>query len=265
MLWPVFFISLLLVVLQAAISAKENASLSPAQRKNIKYTLLIITLHMIQPVARLYGRFKHGLTPWRKRGAALHSGFLFVFNKPIFSYWSEKWKSAEEWLFAIEQNLITERSRVKRGGDFDNWDIQVRSGLFAFGRGLLSIEEHGGGKQYLRFKCKTHYAFSGYLLAGSLFLIAVISALAGEYVVSLIMWTMFSFVTYQYIMESAGCLNNLYLAFHHLSKNVQQENAKDPQFIPLAKRNSHFERIRKIRANVSTASIGELVTSEATN
>jgi hypothetical protein len=181
---------------------------------------------MIQPVARLYGRFKHGLTPWRKRGVPLNSRFHFAFRQHIFTHWSEKWKSTEEWLTEIEQNLISEKTRVKRGGDFDEWDIQVRSGLFASGKALLSIEEHGGGKQFLRFKCKTHYSFAGYLLVGSLGMIALIAALSGAYMVGVIFWGMFSYTLYNYIMEKAGCINSLYAAFNHLSINVQQQSFK---------------------------------------
>ena len=263
LMWPVFFLSIMLVVLQAAISAKKDTSLLPTQKKNIKYRLLIIALHMIQPIARLYGRYKHGLTPWRMRGAELNPGFLFAFHKHIFTYWTEKWKSAEDWLSAIEQNLITQKARVKRGGDFDNWDIQVRSGLFAFARGLISIEEHGGGKQFLRFKCKTYYAFSGYLLAGSLGLVAFIAGLSGEYIVGGILWVMFSFIVYKYFIESAICLNNLHIAFQHLS--TRHESVKDPRFVQVLKRKGlQVEEIVEITEDTPTVSIGELVTSNAT-
>ena len=226
-MWPLFFISILLVVLQAAISASKNSSLRDAQKKNYKYHLLIIGLHLMQPVARLMGRFKHGLTPWRKRRVQANEIFMFVFGKHVFTYWSEKWKSAEDWLTGIEHNLIAAKTRVKRGGDFDEWDIMVRNGLFVSGRGLLAIEEHGAGKQQLRFRCKTDCSILGYILTISLSLLAVAAAWNGEILVASILWGMFSITVYRYLIETAGCLNNLYLAFSSLNHESSNGRAKE--------------------------------------
>jgi len=217
--WPLFIASMIMVVVQAAISAKKNSSLQPYQKKNFKYTFLIIALHVLQPVARLYGRFKHGLTPWRKRGMGLDSIFLFVFGNHIFVYWSEKWKATEEWLMEIEQNLMANKTRVRRGKEFDTWDLQVRSGLFSEGHGLLAIEEHGGGKQLLRFRCKTYYSFAGYLLSGTLCALSVIAAVSGEVIVAATFWIMFSITVYRYVIETAGCLNSLFTAFYKLKQS----------------------------------------------
>ena len=40
---------------------------------------------------------------------------------------------------------------VKQGGDFDLWDLEMRGGLFGAVRSRMALEEHGGGKQLLRF------------------------------------------------------------------------------------------------------------------
>src|SRR5438105_13118605 len=112
---------------------------------------------MVQPVARLYGRFRNGLTPWRKRGAGTNFRFLFGLRTHVFTHWSEEWRSAESWLQSIEKNVKSLRARVKQGNDFSRWDIQVRNGLFIRTNGLLTIEEHGGGKQLIRFRCTPHY------------------------------------------------------------------------------------------------------------
>ena len=41
---------------------------------------------------------------------------------------------------------------VFRGGDFNDWDLEVRGGLFGSIRTLMAIEEHGSGKQLIRFR-----------------------------------------------------------------------------------------------------------------
>jgi hypothetical protein len=46
-----------------------------------------------------------------------------------------------------------------RGGEYDRWDLEVRGGLFGATRLLAATEEHGAGKQLVRFrlwpKCST--------------------------------------------------------------------------------------------------------------
>ena len=55
------------------------------------------------------------------------------------------------------------------GNDFDSWDLEVRGGLLGAARIKLAVEEHGGGKQLLRFrvwpKIKTSLLFSVGILA----------------------------------------------------------------------------------------------------
>ncbi len=229
--WIPFAITVFVVVMQAAISASRNSSLQPHQKKNYKYNALIIVLHVIQPVARLYGRLKHGLTPWRKRGMDFDSLVLFVLGKHIFSYWSEKWRSSDEWLTLIEKDLMNKKTRVRRGKEFDNWDLEVRTGLFSSSRGVLAVEDHGGGKQYLRFRCQTFYNFHGYMLCATLCGLAVLAAMSGELLVGGIFWLMFSIAVYRYLVETAQCLNSLYLAFHSLG-DVEEQSAT-PKVIPL--------------------------------
>ncbi|MGH9423992.1 MAG: hypothetical protein ACRD3J_28715 [Thermoanaerobaculia bacterium] len=41
---------------------------------------------------------------------------------------------------------------TSRGGDFDNWDLEVSGGLVGQARTLMAIEEHGGGRQLVRYR-----------------------------------------------------------------------------------------------------------------
>jgi glycosyltransferase involved in cell wall biosynthesis len=151
-LWPVFGLSVAIIFTQAALSAATNVSHQIKQKNNIKYWLLITLLHVLQPVARLYGRIKQGLTPWRAKWTISGLRYLFDFRNKIFTHWSEEWRSAEDCLTDIEQNLIELKIRVKRGGDFDRWDVEVDNGIFSINQALLTVEEHGSGKQMLKLK-----------------------------------------------------------------------------------------------------------------
>jgi hypothetical protein len=102
----------------------------------------------VQPLARLIGRIRSGLTVWRRRGRA---GLAWPW--PHTSWvWSEEWFSTEERLTAIEEDLVRHGAVTRRGGDFDRWDLEVRGGLLGCARMLMAIEEHGAGKQLLRFR-----------------------------------------------------------------------------------------------------------------
>jgi hypothetical protein len=103
---------------------------------------------MAQPLARLHGRINHGLTPWRRRG-------LRHWATPLpqgIELWSEQWHSAEEWLASLEQALSAQSAVATRGGAFDRWDLQIRGGLLGGVRIRLAVEEHGAGKQLLRWR-----------------------------------------------------------------------------------------------------------------
>ena len=47
---------------------------------------------------------------------------------------------------------LRKRAAVKRGGDFDRWDLEVRGGLLGCIRAVAMIEEHGAGKQLFRLR-----------------------------------------------------------------------------------------------------------------
>ena len=221
-----FAISIGIVVMQACISAKRNSSLQAEHKKNIKYISLIIVLHLVQPVARLYGRFTNGLTPWRRKGAG--SDFRFIFNKKqrVFSLWYEEWQDAESWLIKIEKNLVNLRSRIKRGGDFDNWDLQVNNGLFAKGRGLLTIEEHGGGKQYLRLKCKAIFTPVAYSITIFLAGLCLWAAWDHEFVASGIFGFFLTLAIFRSFYEADSSLNSLYVALMQSGTNEEAERIK---------------------------------------
>lgn len=222
-MWPVFFGAIAVVIIQAAISAYKNASLPPHKKNNIKYRLLIIALHIIQPIARLNGRIKHGLTPWRRRGAGITREALFTFRSKTFLHWSEEWRSMEDWLTEIEKNLVHLKSRIKRGGDFDHWDVQVNNGIFGAARGLLTVEEHGGGKEYLRFNCRKRYSTAGLFFFSLQAIITLFALWEGQWIAAAFVGTLTLLLGMQILAETARSFNSLYSAFALLSVNKEIE------------------------------------------
>jgi GT2 family glycosyltransferase len=109
---------------------------------------LIALFFLLQPLARLAGRMRYGLTPWRRRGE-----FLFAIPWPRQrQLWSERWRSQSDRLLALESDLGTRSMSVQRGGDYDRWDLDVRLGPLAAARVRVGVEEHGHGRQLVRFR-----------------------------------------------------------------------------------------------------------------
>ncbi len=236
-LWllPVFFFSLIILFVQAGLSAAK--SLKARKFKNnvqyFKYWGLTTALHLIQPIARLYGRIEYGLVPWRKRGSKFFTMDLLLKNRVSLTNWSEKWKAPQEWLQEIERNLITSGVRVRRGGPYDEWDLHVACGFFSSAMGLLTIEEHGGGKQLLRFKCKPKYSRTGILLTIILSILSVMAAVEKSYVATGFMGFLVVLLIITYFKDNARAMYNLSKAFTSLSASVEnidiQNSAINPE------------------------------------
>ncbi|MBI3939646.1 MAG: glycosyltransferase [Acidobacteria bacterium] len=120
-------------------------------RRTSRLLLLSITafLHVLQPLARLQGRLRLGLKPWRTRTLA---GFTFPWPRASH-LWREHWKAPDESLRSMEALFRQHRTVATRGGDYDRWDLEIRGGAFGTARIRMAVEEHGAGRQMLRFRC----------------------------------------------------------------------------------------------------------------
>ncbi len=155
--WPPLGIIRLLLALaagwslaQAVVSAwRETPPRAFARRREwVAFRLVTALLHLVQPVARLRGRLGLGLTVWRQRGVP-ERALPWPRN---FAIWSESWRPAAEWLGALAKTLRNGQAIVEHGGSFDTWDLTVRDGTLGAVRVLMAVEEHGAGKQLIRFR-----------------------------------------------------------------------------------------------------------------
>lgn len=136
------------MVLASLNAAQACFAVTPQSRlAQAKLRVLTAFLHLIHPMARLRGRLRHKLTPWRRRGV---SG-LAVPRPRRHSIWSEQWRDSHERLQSLEADLKQRRAIVLRGGDYDYWDLQIQDGTFGAVRVRMAIEEHGAGRQLVRF------------------------------------------------------------------------------------------------------------------
>jgi hypothetical protein len=158
LLWtiPVFAVAAGATIAQALLSASQARLSTPARgRKLLKLRLITAWLHIIQPIARLWGRLRHGL----------HAGRMRLKQRPAIpiartvDVWRETWQAPEDKIRRLAEYLRRDGAVIVSGGDYDRYDIAVRGGLFAGARVLMTVEEHGSGKQMFRFLVAPVYSF----------------------------------------------------------------------------------------------------------
>ena len=146
---------------------------SPGRRMRLR--ALTALLHVIQPLARLLGRIRHGLTPWRALRAP---GFILPWPR-AFQIWSERWREPSAWLSSLETALASRHAVARRGGDFDTWDLELPGGLLGSVRVRMALEEHGAGRQLARLRVWPRYSPLGVALTASFTLLSVWAGLDG--------------------------------------------------------------------------------------
>jgi hypothetical protein len=158
--WPPLLLAVLPFALLAmaaplaqAVVAATSATYpiaKPGTVSTVSKRILTAVLHLMQPAARLIGRYQHGLLPWRHRG---HGERRLQRPKPL-TLWSEEWHAQEEWVERLESAMRAEGAIVSRGGDFDHWDLRVRGGLLGSAVATIAIEEHGSNRQLVRLRTR---------------------------------------------------------------------------------------------------------------
>jgi O-antigen biosynthesis protein len=167
----------LLVQLAYAAAAGATASRTRPRCGCLRWPhrALVALLYLVQPLARLMGRVRHGLTPWRSAPRASLSWPL----PATHLVWSERWRSPESRLSALEQSLRAAGVSVLSGREFDRWDLAVRGSALALTRIRMGIEEHGAGRQLVRFRVLPRPSHAALSLLVIFLFAAVLSASDG--------------------------------------------------------------------------------------
>lgn len=145
---PLATVGVLFSVGDAIMGARDawfSASPRPSPKRAWRRCITAL-LYLIQPLARLSGRMRSGLTAWRTRGRS-----EFAVPRPYQSaVWDEHWKLPEERFSEIHRNLSYEGVVVTFGHEYDRWDLEVVGGMLGSARMLMAIEDHGAGNQFVR-------------------------------------------------------------------------------------------------------------------
>jgi hypothetical protein len=205
--WTPMFLNLVLLLILSLLSliqaahsaARARFTWEPASRLGrLKWRAMTACLHLLQPLARLCGRLRHGLSPWRFRFKDLSSPWQTV------SIWSEKWKSTEEWLTLVEASVRNSDVKANRAGDYDRWDLEVRGGVFGAARLRMAIEEHGAGRQLIRFRFWPRCSGQAIVLVLLFTVLSICATLDRSSTASLIIGGIALFLVLRTFQECAG-------------------------------------------------------------
>ena len=155
-------------------------------------------LHFIQPLARLIGRARLGLTPWRLRGG---KGWSAPVRREDV-VWTEEWEHPDHRLAFLEESIRGAGAIPRQGSYCDPWDLYVRTGVFGEVRMLVCIEEHGRGRQYVRVRSWPTYSRGGLLAILVCGLWGAGALIAGAIGVGLVLAGAAAFLVISFIRQS---------------------------------------------------------------
>jgi GT2 family glycosyltransferase len=175
---PVLAVTMLVPIVQASLSTAHASftSVRPRSRFAPRYLalrLLTTLLHVLHPLARLSGRLKVG------RGSKLRRVFPCLPRPRAIARWTERGEGHEGRLHSIERALRSKGAVVRRGGDWDTWDLEVVGGALGVARLIVAVEDHGAGAQLQRYRWWPSVPSTGVALTLASATLAVAAALDG--------------------------------------------------------------------------------------
>jgi hypothetical protein len=130
--------------------------------------------------------------------------------------WSEQGQGAATRLQAVEAALQAADASVYRGGNYDRWDLEVRGGLFGTARVLMAIEEHGAGRQLVRFRAWPRCSVQGLLLTLLSAALATGAALDHVWTSAAILGIVAVLLAVRTFQECAGAMDTVLRALKHI-------------------------------------------------
>jgi GT2 family glycosyltransferase len=153
--------------------AAHQPTPSRSRLQTVERRLLTSLLFLLQPCARLAGRLRNGLSPWRRR---LRPGAAWPRPRTIH-LWSEVWCEPQARIEQLQDALAARGGFVRSGGPFDRWDLEVRTGPLGGVKLRVAVEEHGRGTQLVRARVWPRASAGGVLIPVAL---ALLGALAWQ-------------------------------------------------------------------------------------
>jgi hypothetical protein len=188
-------------------------------------------LYLLQPAARLGGRLRHGLSPWRRRSAP-HLGLPVPRTHSI---WSEHWRAPDERVRRLDKALRRIGGVVFSGGDYERWDLYVRGGMLGSMRLRVAVEEHGAGRQFVRIRSWPRFSRIGAAVALGFSALAVGAALDGAWAAAAVLGAGALLIVVSAIQDCATAAGVLRIALAEETEHAGRElahHAEEPAARP---------------------------------
>jgi GT2 family glycosyltransferase len=208
LLWPPLLLATpLLVFVVASVviqAARRSAALTRGRggsiSERLRFGATTFLLHMLQPLARLAGRVGAGLTPWRLNHGP---GYPLPFGR-METAWTEEWRDPKARTAAVESALRRAGARVRRGGPYAGWDLDIHYGPTGRARVRMAVEEHGDGRQLWRFRIQPRIARVSVLGAGLSAALGVLALADGATALAALLGTGAALIFGRTIIEAAA-------------------------------------------------------------
>ncbi|MGA2656602.1 MAG: glycosyltransferase [Verrucomicrobiota bacterium] len=202
LLWvlPLLALAIGLSAYQAAVSAGRATRFGASGSSPLRLfglRCLTFLLYLLQPAARLWGRVSYGLLLGRSRTAR---GFAWPMRRRL-SFWSAHWRASRERMKSVESAIRQGGVVVVHGGEYDRWDLEVRSGLLAAVRLLMTVEEHGDGRQMFRYRLTPRYKATAAVAFLPPALLTICAALDGVWSVAAVLGALSVFLALYSMVE----------------------------------------------------------------
>ncbi len=210
-LWtPLLFLAPALILVAGALAVRAVTTAAAARfptdglsgLERAARRVLTGLLHIAQPIVRLEGRLSHGLTPWR--GVTRVGAALPVTRR--LERWREEWIDPSDWVRSLEGGITGAGAVVRRGGDFDSWDIETRGGVLAGVRVSTVVEEHGAGRQLVRMRCRPTWSKPALAITLALLCLATAAAIDGAVIAAIVLAAMGAAVGLRTVGEASSAL-----------------------------------------------------------
>jgi glycosyltransferase involved in cell wall biosynthesis len=238
-LWTPLLLALPLLALAGGTLLFESAlgaarasfrSASRSRWRTFRLRVLTTFLHMLQPLARLGGRLRYGLAPWRRRSVP-----AAALPRPRTSnIWSEDWQSPDQRLAAIDERLREDSCAVLHGSEYDRWDLEVRGGMLGVARLRLAVEEHGAGRQLVRLRSWPRYSRVGIALTAIFGVLAAGAALDGAPVAGAILGVVALLLAVSALKDCAAATGALLYALAEQREEPEELVITSPEPEPVA-------------------------------
>lgn len=176
-------------------------------------------LYVVQPAARLAGRLRLGLSPWRRRSAPR----LGLPVPRITSIWSERWRAPDERVARLDKALRRIGGVVFSGGDYERWDLHVRGGMLGSMRLRVAVEEHGAGRQLVRIRSWPRFSRIGAAVMLAFVGLAVGAALDGAWAAATLTFAAAIVILVSTLQDCATAAGVLRLALAEEVEHAQRE------------------------------------------